>query len=156
MQPRFESRGAFRVVGVRQRHLQGKPDGIGEQWGRFCERLGEIDGAVEGANYGVCEDDRAAPKEAPAFFYSAAAEVRGDAPAPDGLAAVEIPAARYAVFTHTGPVTELHGTVRKVWSEWIPASGVKPTGGPDFELYDERFKMDEPDSVIEIWVPVEG
>jgi AraC family transcriptional regulator len=70
------------------------------------------------------------------------------------MVAFTVPAGRYAVFTHRGPIADFHLTVRKIWKEWLPASGLEPTGAPDVEVYDERFKLHEADSECDMLVPV--
>jgi predicted transcriptional regulator YdeE len=41
-----------------------------------------------------------------------------------------------------------------IYNDWIPQSAYERLAADDFELYDERFKFGEPDSVMEIWVPI--
>jgi AraC family transcriptional regulator len=60
----------------------------------------------------------------------------------------------FAVFTHRGPVEEIHKTYAYIYGEWFPSSGYQSGDSDMFEYYDERFKDNSPDSVVEIWVPV--
>ncbi len=153
MKPRLEDRAAFRVVGLRERFEPGRVEGIPLLWDRFLARSGEIGGAVPGVHFGVCEGDCAAGR--PGFHYTAGCEVRGSDPVPAGMAEVRVPAGRYAVFLHRGPIATFGQTLAFVWKEGIPAAGLRPTGAPDFEFYDDRFRGNEPDSVLEVWIPVE-
>lgn len=61
----------------------------------------------------------------------------------------------YAVFTHRGPVENIMETYMYIYNTWLPDSGYAERFGDQFEYYDERFKDQSPDSIIEIWVPVQ-
>ena len=73
---------------------------------------------------------------------------------PTELFAKVIPSCRYAVFTHhfkDGGFRDAFKTVYK----WIEESDYVPAYAFDIQCYDERFKgPEDPDSVIEILVPV--
>jgi AraC family transcriptional regulator len=84
----------------------------------------------------------------------ACAETKSTADPPPGMVAFTVPSARYAVFTHRGPIADFHRTVAKIWKEWLPASGLKPTGAPEIEVYDERFHLEREDSECDMCVPV--
>jgi AraC family transcriptional regulator len=70
------------------------------------------------------------------------------------MTARTVPGGTFAVFVHRGPISTFHETVGAVWQRWLPESGLKPTGQPDFELYDSRFKAEAEDSEFEMWIPV--
>jgi len=61
----------------------------------------------------------------------------------------------YVVFTHRGPVENIMETYMYIYNTWLPGSGYAERFGDQFEYYDERFKDQSPDSVVEIWVPVQ-
>ena len=73
---------------------------------------------------------------------------------PKELGRMRVPAVRYAVFWHDGPVD----TVRETWDQilwhWLPRSGMRSAHTPDFEVYDERFDPRTGLGGIEIWVGV--
>lgn len=60
----------------------------------------------------------------------------------------------YAVFYHVGPISGIQATFDYIFKEWIPQSMYKSRNGEVFEYYDERFRDERYDSVLEIWVPV--
>ena len=152
MEPRIEERGAFDVVGMRERFVHPDVSGIPALWERFIRRRDEVDARIEGATYGVCADDSASGR--PGFLYTAAIGVAEQGRVPAGMVAFTVPGGPFAVFVHRGPISKFGDTVQALWRRWLPASGLKPTGAPDFEVYDARFKGEEPDSEVEIWVPV--
>jgi AraC family transcriptional regulator len=153
MQPKIVERQAFHVVGMTQRFTPGKIDGIPALWDRFILRAGEIEGIVPGVHYGIGADDRR-PGD-PGFLYTAGAGVTSLGPVPEGMNVITVPAGRYAVFTHRGPVTHFAKTIVSVWNHWLPASGHKARHAPDFECYDARFKMNSPDSEVDLYIPIE-
>jgi AraC family transcriptional regulator len=92
------------------------------------------------------------PAEGGAFDYTCGIEVAGAAPA--GLTLLRIPAQRYAAFFHPGHISAIRMSFRAIFDEWLPASGLRATGGPDFERYDERFDVGTGEGGVEIWIPV--
>ena len=161
MKPRIVVCEAFHVVGLRERFLPGKVEGIPMLWDRFIRRAGEVQSAIPGVTYGVCVSDRhygtSASGEAgaaPAFDYTAGIGVTSLDAIPQGMSGVTVPGGTFAVFTHHGTMPGFHKTIAAIWREWIPASGLKPTGAPDFERYDERFRHASPTSEMDVYVPV--
>lgn len=154
MDPKIVVLETFHVVGMTQRFTPGKIDGIPALWSRFMLRVGEVPDAVPGVHYGVGVDDRRVGD--PGLLYTAGTAVTSVANVPEGMTAMTIPASRYAVFTHRGPVTHFAKTIVAVWNHWLPASGLKPRHAPDFESYDRRFKMNSPDSEVDLYVPIES
>lgn len=154
MQPTLLHRPALRVVGMAARYRPGRIEGIPAQWERFANRNDELPDAVPDVSYGVSFGD-GRPGD-PGFVYFVCREVPGPGPVPDGMEVREIPAGTYARFTHRGPISKFGETMRVLWNEWIPASGLKPSAGPMVEVYDVRFAMEEPDSEVDVWVAVEG
>jgi AraC family transcriptional regulator len=154
MEPKIVERGAFHVVGITQRFTPGKIDGIALLWDRFIQRAGEIADVVPGVHYGIGVDDRRDGD--PGFLYTAGMGVATVGNVPTGMNVVTVPAGRYAVFTHRGPVTHFAKTIVAVWNQWLPQSGLKARPAPDFESYDRRFKLNSPDSEVDLYVPIEA
>ena len=73
---------------------------------------------------------------------------------PDILFGKILPAATYAVFTVKGGVDKISETFRYAYDQWLPASKYQMAYPFDFELYDERFKGHEPDSELDLYLPV--
>lgn len=71
----------------------------------------------------------------------------------------ELPASRYASFDVY--VSRGYGSENTAMNQWLEANGSeyseKLLAGKNYvvEYYDERFKGDESDSIVEIWVPIE-
>lgn len=70
------------------------------------------------------------------------------------LGRMRVPAQRYAVFTHEGPVAAIRDTWDAIWQDWLPRCGCEAADTPDFERYDERFDPATGSGVVEIWFPI--
>ena len=66
----------------------------------------------------------------------------------------EIPASRYAVFTHRGLLINLPHTIKYIWGTWVTKGEYQHKNAPDFELYDERFDPHSESSEFDIYVPI--
>ena len=65
-----------------------------------------------------------------------------------------VPASKYVVFTHKGPIANIKDTYAAIHEKHMPATGLKQTG-TWFELYDERYKDGGEDSETDIYCSVE-
>lgn len=144
--PRLVDREAFTVAGLCARYSYETAAGIPALWQRFgaYETRSHWIGPYE---YGVCVH-----ADGGAYDYTCGVEVQGAAPA--GLALLHIPAQRYAVFLHAGHISAIRMSFRVIFDDWLPASGLRASGGPDFERYDERFDVATGEGGVEIWIPV--
>lgn len=148
--PAIRSRGAFRAIGLGADCTAETINAIPPLWEAFNAREGEVDTEPGAVAYGVCFNGDGSGS----FRYLAGIEARADAGVPDGMEAVAIPAARYAVFTHSGHVSDLPGTVYTIWNKALPEAGLTAGSSPDFELYDRRFDPATGRGEVEIWIPL--
>ena len=140
-------RGAFRVVGLSAECTFENTSAIPPLWQSFNAREDEVDGAVPGVAFGVCCN----VDDAGRFRYVAGVEATRKT---DGMDFVDIPASRYAVFTHSGHISDLPKTVYTIWNKCLPDAGIEPAKSPDFERYDRRFNPETGNGEVEIWVPI--
>ena len=156
MEPRIVTKEAFTVVGIPFKgFISGGPyeDGennneIGKAWDAFNARAGEV-GHWSGPAIGLCfgMPNREEP------WYIAGAEVSQADDIPTGMMARSVPAQKYAVFACTLPT--LSQTYKYIMEEWQPASGYERGDGPDFEVYDENWDMnDEQKSTMYVYWPI--
>jgi AraC family transcriptional regulator len=145
--PQMRERAAFRVVGLGIDCSFEKIGAIPALWQSFNAREGDVIGAVSRAAYGVCRT----ADEAGNFRYVAGVEASGTTP---GREHVDLPAQRYAVFVHTGHISDLPKTVYTIWNKIMPDIGLNAANTPDFELYDHRFDPKTGRGEVEIWIPV--
>ncbi len=156
MEPRIETKGPIRVVG-----LQGistlANNTIPALWEAFNERAEEVPHRREdGAAYGICQYvDAPEFDENTPFTELAGIEVTAFGDVPVGMVARYVPARKYAIFTHKGPVGRLRETYDYIYGVWLSRSGEELEKSDDMEVYDERFSMTDPEnSELDIWVPL--
>jgi predicted transcriptional regulator YdeE/DNA-binding transcriptional MerR regulator len=156
MEPRIVTKEAFTVVGIPfEGPVSSGPyeDGennneIGKAWDVFNSRAGEIkhwSGPAIGLCFGMPDS------EGP--WYIAGAQVSQVDAVPPGMMARDVPAQKYAVFECTLPT--LSQTYRYIMEQWQPASGYERADAPDFEVYDEKWDMNDPQgSPMYVYWPV--
>jgi len=149
-EPRVVRKETFTAVGMKIRTTAMSPE-IPKLWARFAPRIGEVTSIAEPqVSYGLMVNFDPAQGR---FDYMAAVSVQVPSPRlPDGMVALEVPACMYAVFTTT--LTDIGSAFAHIYQRWLPNSGFKPADGPQFERYDESFDPADPNSRIEIYVPV--
>lgn len=154
METRIINLPAMRVVGLayigKNEHEE-----IHAMWDVFLPRCHEVQGLTHpGVALGVCGDEQ----DDGSFRYVAGCQVDEDAPVPDGMIAIEVPAATYVVATQHGPLADeargLHAVISYVYREWLPQSGYQRAPTPDLEWYGERFDFGQEDSEMEIYTPI--
>lgn len=121
MEHTIEEFAAFTVIGLGLDCPGFDGSGIGGLWTQFNVRAGELPaGRVWGAGL---------PREN-GFYYIAGHQVAEGTPVPDGMEATEIPAAKYFhVEFHDHP-SQMGPTYSRMFSELIPAAGLKHAPGP--------------------------
>lgn len=157
MTPRFENGRAMRIAGLQRHYTSKTMVGIPAQWQEFAKRLDKKPGRI-GVSYGAGSNLTMTPFE---FDYLCGVEVEPQAAVAEGFASMEVPAQRYAVFTHEGPVSRIRETIDAAWNQWMPTSGHHPVRvGKDvpymLERYGEKFDAQTMSGDIELWIPIES
>ncbi|MFG5383033.1 GyrI-like domain-containing protein [Yoonia sp. R2-816] len=147
--PRIADHKAMRIVGVSAQCTFENNAAIPGLWQQFNAREDEVADAP-GPAYGVCCD----ADEAGNFRYVAGMAADSSVSVPKGMDDVTIPAARYAIFTHEGHISDLPKTVYSIWNKALPDSGLTLRQAPDLERYDARFDPQTGRGLVEIWIPV--
>jgi len=104
MEPVIKEYPAFKVVGLAKTFDMETRANIPKLWDELVPRFAEIRDAKDGTTYGLCRR----VDQPGAFNYMACMEVSGIGDVPEGMEGIEIPAAKYAVFTHTISSGNLH------------------------------------------------
>lgn len=147
--PEILDRAGFRVAGLNLTCRFENTSGIPALWQAFNAREDEV-AAQPGPAYGVCYDaDRVGH-----FNYLAGMEPTADHPLPADMVQVDIPAGRYAVFTHKGHIADFPKTVYTAWNIGLTDAGLTAREAPNFELYDGRFDAGTGRGEVELWLPV--
>jgi AraC family transcriptional regulator len=150
MEIKIVERDAFTVVGLKYRG-KNENNEIPQLWQALGPRTGEIKGMTdEQLAYGISAN---MDMETHEFDYIAGFNVRSAEAVPKGMVAFEVPKARYAVFMTTLP--KIGETFQRAHHTWLPQAGHQPSGGPELELYDEKFDPQDPNSEFELYIPIE-
>lgn len=157
MEPKIVYLEPFKVVGI-EKETTLKNNTIPQMWVEFNPRAREVSHQkTPFACYGICEykDLDEFTDETP-FNVLVSIEVTAFDEIPPGMVSREMPAQKYAVFTHRGPVSDLGKTYDEIYKRWFPGSDFVFAEKDDFERYDHRFKHDDPEhSELDIFIPVE-
>lgn len=128
---------------------------IPELWERLAARMEEIkdvarsDVAVE-ISYGTQREGAGET-----FLVLVGLIVNSIEEIPEGMTYKHVPAHKYATFTHYGPISKIYETYDRIYNKLLPNSAYDvDQDACTIEWYDERFKMDSPDSEYDIYVPV--
>lgn len=144
----YLDQGELHIAGLNATYTNESRVNIPAQWQRFGPHLGSPL-QIGHNSYGVCWN----VKPGCGFDYLTGIEVADNAALPQNFVSLKIPAQRYAVFTHTGPVATLPQTIDAIWTKWAPDAGLPIASSPCFERYTEAF-----DPVagkgMEIWIPL--
>jgi len=111
----------------------------------------EIPERIPGAAYGVLRQHTSQDEE---LEYYAVCAVSSRSELPAGMVAIELPATRYARFSHRGPAAELDRTVSYAYATWLAGSSLRHSGGADLEIYGPRYHPTSPDSLVEYAIPL--
>lgn len=153
MEPSIVTKAAFTVVGT-EYHGRNENNEVAALWQSFMPHMHEIHDQVNmHESFGLCVGD-VDYKQTGVFRYVAGQQVKEDAAIPDGMLAVTVPEATYAVFTHHGTLETLGQTYDYIYGTWLPTSGRELADTPDFELYDDRFDVASPSSEMDIYIPL--
>lgn len=149
LNPQIRQLPALKVIGLQIRFNRAGSPQIAQLWTRFLQRSSELGRA--GRHVGVVLAD----PQAGEMRYLAGVVQWEDTLQPEDMITAEVPAGKYAVFIHRGPVQRLGETMTAIFRDWLPRSGYRHGGGPEVELYDDRFRPDSDDSEMEICVPIQ-
>lgn len=146
--PRFDNRPELHFAGIAERHRMSAPVGIPEQWRRFQPYIGNLDGAVAGAAYGLVGDFT----EDGMFDYLVAVEMRAGAEVPPEISKVTVPAMRWACFSHVGHVSALRQTIGAA-EQWLSGNGHEPSEAVHgfIEYYGPGFDPRTGIGGVEVW-----
>jgi len=150
----IKEKGEFKVVGLEiettvQECMNNNPHT--KLWEEFMKQVWKIKNRAGPEFYGVCISIN--EKECK-FKSIACVEVSSLDNIPEGMVGEIVPASKYAVYEHKGKISGISDTYAKLYEEEMPKSGLKQKE-VWLEVYDERYKHESDDSIMEIWCSVE-
>ncbi len=159
-EPQWVDQGDLPVIGMQlQTTRKNCIMEINNAFGELMKRADEIQGRIDNkVLFGVYDYmDRTGFNENTPFTYMICMGVNNTDSVPQGMTGKTIPAVKYAVFTHKGPYSNIGNSYSYIYQVWLPKSGKKVKQAESFESYDDRFKKpNDPDSQVDIYIPVEG
>lgn len=142
-------RKALAVMGLHLRTRPMSPD-IGTLWHTFDTRMREIEHPCEpGVSYGVMHSS----DNMASLDYWAVVAVGPAGPTPPGMERLTLPAGHYACFSF--PFSELGAGFAHIFERALPASNYEQVPGPYFERYDQAFDPANPNSGVQVCLPVQ-
>jgi AraC family transcriptional regulator len=156
MQPKIVTREAQAAIGMGGAFEPKSLWSINKLWNEFLKRTSELQDVQPGYALGICASELPGISKAESnqIAYVAAMPVYSCEHVPPGMMTVQLPAGKYAVFTHSGALAELPKTIDYIWGDWVPNHKDILNEGPDFELYDERFNGTTLSGEIDIYLPL--
>ncbi len=155
MQPKIVNRPAFKAVGL---SYVGKNENaeITQMWDVFNRRFNEPKNINKKECFGLCFSTLEGPSRPGEFEYVSCVEVADDKTIPAGMVYRQVPAYKYAVFTHHGKLDSLGETYQYIYNTGLAQAGLKPRPDKfDMEVYDQDFKLGSDESKFYIYVAVE-
>jgi AraC family transcriptional regulator len=122
---------------------------ISSLWGAFNQQYKDINHKSKSMLcYGICDGEFDSEGS---FHYTACAEVDSFEDVPENMVTAFVPSGKYVIYTYNGDLKDLGEFHDKIFTQWIPASGLELDCRPQFELYDQRFMKN---GEFDIYVPV--
>jgi len=121
-------------------------------WDEFLKQINKIENKVPGLAYGVIHQ---AQDKTDLLDYYAACEVTHINDVPKGMVSLEIPACRYAKFSHKGNIKNINNTVNYIYSSWLLQSNERHNYGYDLEIYGHEYDPVSDNSVVYYAIPID-
>ena len=158
-EPQTVDKGDIRVIGIQaQTTMKNSVNDVSALWGEVMKRNNEIPNKV-GNNviFGIHEfSEMSVLNENTPFTYMVSLEVNNTDSVPQGMLAKTLAPAKYAVFTHKGPMNTIGDSYSYIYKTWFPQSGNKVKASEYFEYYDNRFRgPNDPNSQVDIYIPMQ-
>ncbi len=148
-------RAELKVVGMLIKTTM-KENKIPQLWNDFLAREDEIsDFVVPECSLGICLNEGISDfDENTEFSYLACKVLKTGYTIPQGMVFRDIPACLCAVFTHKGSLDNLSETYDYIYNTWLEKSDYELAEGEEIEWYDSRFKFGDPESEMDIHIPI--
>ena len=148
-------RAALKVVGMQIRTTM-KENKIPQLWNDFLAREDEISEiVVPECSLGICLNEGISHfDENTEFSYLACKVLKTGCMIPQGMVFRNIPTCLSAVFTHKGSLDNLGETYDYIYNTWFEESDYELAEGDEIEWYDSRFKFGDPESKMDIHIPI--
>lgn len=137
-----------------------KNNSLPELWNRLRKIQNQIPNVLsDNKGYGICDTKLSFYDEGKdvMFRYLVGVGVSSYDRLPENLARKTLKAGKYAVFTHTGSLSNISKTYDYIWGTWFLSTKEQLDSREDFELYDQRYLgFNHPDTEVDIYIPIRG
>lgn len=156
MEPIIVEKESFLITGLEYAG-QNSNNEVPKLWNEFCREIKPIEQYVKRDVYYGLERYDEQSWENCCFRYLAGAEItQYDERIFEYRNVVKIEKSSYAVFPLPAVIHTLPKEIAKVYTTYLPKTGLKIKGDYDFEYYDRRFRANDKESVIYLHVPIES
>ncbi|MBY0122910.1 GyrI-like domain-containing protein [Bacillus sp. S/N-304-OC-R1] len=145
------SKEEFKAVGMELSGPYSALQQIGPLWGAFVSRIEEIHSKV---NPEAMESIGLTKDRPTDFTYYSSVEVSKFNEVPEGMVALTIPAATYAVFTHKGSTDKVGDTIIHARKTIVESGYSIKKDAFWFELYDKRYNPNSDQSEFDLYFPI--
>jgi predicted transcriptional regulator YdeE len=127
---------------------------LGPVWGKVHQALGQIGIAFQGRM--IAATRPAGSGEEGLLTQFVGQEVTEIPEDLKGLSVYHLPAMRLATLEHRGGMESLVQSIKHLYNEVLPNSGYQQPSpwSLELEIYDQRFDLESPDSIMTIGAPV--
>lgn len=152
-EPQFLDAQPLLLAGMREPLDENAAKNIPLLWQKFSPFIGKTPHQIGLDCYGVCAASYANQQ---IFFYMAAVEVADFSALPEALSSMQLPAQRYAVFSHSAHVSRIRETIDAVFDQWLPQAQVHHDNQVIhfFERYSKDYDPAAGLGGMEIWLPI--
>lgn len=152
--PKIVIKDTFLVMGME--YFGANTNGeIPNLWSTFINHMKEIENVKNpGVTLGICDKVEDYDPELSEFSYMSCVEIEDYTKIPENMVVKKIPKQSYLVFTHRGSTENLEETYKYIYGNYFFKSEYEIADAPDFELYDERFNMNDSNSEMDIFIPI--
>ena len=155
LSPRFEKTNPKTLLGLSIQCSLDK-DRTKELWTNFIKRKKEINSVSNSLLYSLQEyplNYFTTFHPSKTFTKWALIEMENKENVPEGMSLFSLPAGDYAVFSYKGLSSD-PAIFQYIFTKWIPNSPYELDHRPHFEILDEKYKNNDPNSEEEIWIPI--
>jgi len=149
--PRIEKGELLLVGGFAERITYDNVASIPQLWQKLAPHIGHLPNEIPGYTYGAKLNS-----DNDGFEYLAGVALSGFEGLPQDFRTERIPAQTYAVFTHRGHISTIRETMKAIWNDYLPQSGLTLVDAPEFERYDSgSFYPRTGNGDVEIFIPIQ-
>jgi AraC family transcriptional regulator len=157
MIPRIETLAEKKLIG-KQIRMRLSDNRTGELWRDFMPRRKEIKNSVNADLFSIEIYDRSLDfkdfNPDTEFVKWAAVEVTDFDTIPEHMETFILTGGLYAVFIYKGDGNDAQSTFEYIFGTWLPNSDYILDDRPHFEIMGEKYKLNDPNSEEEIWIPI--